>query len=226
MRPSESVTSLHDGGFAHAGLAEQHGVVFGAAREDLQHAADFLVAANHGVHLAAPHLLVEVGGVAVQALVLVFGALAGDFAPAAQLLNGGLQVLVIKTGVFEQRGHGILAAEDAQQQVFHGHEFIAHVLHSRIGTLHGGGRVVGEVGRAAAHLRVGGHDGIEPRRENVEVGAQLVGQKREDAFVALEEALQQMARFDGLLLVAPGYFGGLLHGLLCLDGEIFKVHFR
>jgi hypothetical protein len=29
-----------------AGLAEQHGLFFGAAREDL-HAADFLVAANH-----------------------------------------------------------------------------------------------------------------------------------------------------------------------------------
>ena len=34
-----------------------------------------------------------------------------------------------------------------------------------------------------------------------------------------------MARFDGLLLVAPGNFDGLLHGLLCLDGEVFKVHF-
>ena len=54
----------------------------------------------------------------------------------------------------------------------------------------------------------------------------LIGQKREDAFVALGEALQQMARFDGLLLVASGYFGGLLHGLLCLDSEVFKVHFR
>ena len=190
----------------------------------MQHAADFLVAANHGVHLAAPHLLVEVHGVAVQALVLVFGALAGDFAPAAQLLNGGLQVLVVEASVFEQRGHGILAAEDAQQQVLDGHELVAQVLHGRVGALHGGGRVVGEVGRAAAHLGVGGHNGIEPRRENVEVGAQLIGQKREDAFVALEEALQQMARFDGLLLVAPGHFGGLLHGLLGLDGEVLKVH--
>ena len=39
------------------------------------------------------------------------------------------------------------------------------------------------------------------------------------------EKVQQVARFDGLLLVAPGYFGGLLHGLLRLDGEVFKVHF-
>jgi hypothetical protein len=190
----------------------------------LQHAADFLVAANHGVHLAAPHLLVEVHGVAVQALVLVFGALARDFAPAAQLLNGGLQVLVVEAGVFEQRGHGVLTGEDAQQQVLDGHELVAHVLHGGVGALHGGGGVVGEVGRAAAHLGVGGHNGIEPRRENVEVGPQLVGQKREDALVALEDALQQMANFDGLLLVCAGNFGGLLHGLLRLDGEVFKVH--
>jgi hypothetical protein len=33
-----------------------------------------------------------------------------------------------------------------------------------------------------------------------------------------------VAGFDGLLLVGAGQFGGLLHGLLRLDGEIFKVH--
>jgi len=58
----------------------------------------------------------------------------------------------------------------------------------------------------------------------IEVRPELAGEKREDALVALEEALQQVARFDGLLLVAPGDFGGLLHGLLRLDGEVFKVH--
>ena len=190
----------------------------------MQHAADFLVAANHGVHLAVPRPLVEVHRVAVQALVLVFGARAGDFAPAAQLLTGGLQVLVVEARVFEQGDHAVVAAEDAQQQVLDGYELVAQVLHGPEGAPKGGVSVVGKVGRAAAHLGVGGHQGVEPRREQVEVGAQLIGQKREDVFVGLEEALQHMARFDGLLLVGTGHFGGLLHGLLRLDGEVLKVH--
>jgi hypothetical protein len=43
--------ALHDGGLADAGLADQHGIVLGAALEHLDHAPDFLVAADHGVSL-------------------------------------------------------------------------------------------------------------------------------------------------------------------------------
>jgi hypothetical protein len=45
---------LDDGGLADAGLADQHGVVLGAARQHLDGAADLLVAADHRVELAAP----------------------------------------------------------------------------------------------------------------------------------------------------------------------------
>ena len=48
--------SLDDGGLADAGLAEQHGVVLGAAAEDGHHALDLLLAADDRVELllAAP----------------------------------------------------------------------------------------------------------------------------------------------------------------------------
>ena len=46
--------ALHDGGLAHAGLADEHGVVLGAARQHLDHAPDLLVAADHRVELARP----------------------------------------------------------------------------------------------------------------------------------------------------------------------------
>ena len=41
-----------DGGLADAGLADQHRVVLGAARQHLDDAADLLVAADHRVELA------------------------------------------------------------------------------------------------------------------------------------------------------------------------------
>ena len=44
--------ALDDGGLADAGLADQHGIVLGAAGEHLDGAADLLVAADHRVQLA------------------------------------------------------------------------------------------------------------------------------------------------------------------------------
>ena len=45
---------LGDRGLADTGLADQHRVVLRAAREDLDHAADLLVAADHRIELSRP----------------------------------------------------------------------------------------------------------------------------------------------------------------------------
>ena len=45
--------TLHDGGLAHARIADEHGVVLGAAGEDLHRPPDLLVAADHRVGLPA-----------------------------------------------------------------------------------------------------------------------------------------------------------------------------
>ena len=44
--------AFDDGGFAHAGLADQHRVVLGAATQDLDHSADLLVAADDRIQFA------------------------------------------------------------------------------------------------------------------------------------------------------------------------------
>ena len=49
--------ALDDGGLADAGLADQHRVVLGAARQHLDGAADLLVAADHRVELAVARRL-------------------------------------------------------------------------------------------------------------------------------------------------------------------------
>ena len=70
--------AFDDGGFADAGLADEDGVVFGAAGEDLDDAADLLVAADDGVELAAAGELGEVFGVLFERLELALGGLVGD----------------------------------------------------------------------------------------------------------------------------------------------------
>ena len=67
---------LDDRRLADAGLADQHRVVLGAAREDLDHAADLLVAADDRVELALLGERGEVAPVLLQRLVGPLGRLA------------------------------------------------------------------------------------------------------------------------------------------------------
>jgi hypothetical protein len=55
--------AFDDGRLADARLADENGVVLGAAREDLDNAADFLVAADHGIELALAGAFDEVDAV-------------------------------------------------------------------------------------------------------------------------------------------------------------------
>ena len=79
--------ALDDRGLADAGLADQDGVVLRAAREDLDDAADLLVAADDRVDLAAAGEVRQVARVALQGLVLVLGVGVGDARGAADLLE-------------------------------------------------------------------------------------------------------------------------------------------
>ena len=55
--------AFDDRGLADPGLADQHGIVLGAAREHLDRAADLLVAADDRVELAFARRLGQVAGV-------------------------------------------------------------------------------------------------------------------------------------------------------------------
>ena len=77
--------ALDDGGLAHAGLADEHRVVLGAAGQDLDDAADLLVAADDRVELALAGVLGEVPAVLLERLELVLGVLAGDPVAAPHL---------------------------------------------------------------------------------------------------------------------------------------------
>ena len=80
---------LDDRRLADAGLADEHGIVLRPAREDLDDAADLLVAADHRVELALARGLGEVARVALQRLILVLGRLVGDAMRAAHRFERG-----------------------------------------------------------------------------------------------------------------------------------------
>ena len=60
-------------GLAHAGLADQHRIIFRLARQNADHAADFTIAPNHGIQLALARLGHEINAVFFQGFIRPFG---------------------------------------------------------------------------------------------------------------------------------------------------------
>ena len=102
--------ALDDRGLADAGLADQHRVVLGAAREHLHHAADLLVAADHRVDLARARERGDVARVLLERLVLALGLGVGHALAAAHLLQRREQLLAIEAAPLEQLAEFVLAA--------------------------------------------------------------------------------------------------------------------
>ena len=65
--------SLHDGRLAHPGVADQHRVVLGLAREDLDNPADLAVATDNGVEPPRTGVGDEVAPIFLQCFVSDFG---------------------------------------------------------------------------------------------------------------------------------------------------------
>ena len=83
--------ALDDGGLADAGFADEHGIVLGAPLQDLNGAADLIVAADDRIELALARALGEVDAVLLERLAILLGARIVDFGAAAYFLDRRLQ---------------------------------------------------------------------------------------------------------------------------------------
>ncbi len=145
--------SFGNGGLTDTGFADEDGVVLGAAAEDLQHAADLLVAPDDGVELAGLGQLVEVLGVLVQGVHRLFLVLAGHLGALTQVGDGGLQAFLADAGILEELADAVAAADERQQEVLNADEFVVHLGGALLGTDEGLVGVVAEVDLAAADVR-------------------------------------------------------------------------
>ena len=85
--------ALNDGGLAHARLADQHRVVLGAPQQDLNGAADFLVAADDRIQLALFGQLGQVHAVLRQRFEGPLAVFAFHVSSSPYLVNGLLQLV-------------------------------------------------------------------------------------------------------------------------------------
>ena len=86
--------ALDDRGLADAGLADQHRIVFRTPLQDLNRAADLVVAPDHRIELALLRALGQIDRVFVQRLALSFGFRAIDLVAAAHRVDRGFECLL------------------------------------------------------------------------------------------------------------------------------------
>src|SRR5207245_44266 len=127
--------SLDDRGLAHARLADQHRVVLGAALQDLDHAANLVVAADHRVELARARPLGQIERVFLQRLAAPFGFLAADRLTAAHRLDRLVDRL-LTAAVFLQQAAGLaLVLGEREQKELRGDELVAALLRFLVGQI-------------------------------------------------------------------------------------------
>ena len=212
------------------GCADQHRVVLGAAREDLDDAADLLVAADDRVELALLGERGEVASVLLERLVGAFGR-GARHALTAPHGRRRLQDLVVReAGRAEDLGHrAVLEAGERQQHVLHAHELVLHALGLGLGRTQDLVDARGDVHLTAGRARP--RDAgqlvqrlLQARRQRRRADPRLLDHARGHAAVLAEQREGQMLDLDLRLAVALREALRLADRLLGLLGQSVRIH--
>ena len=217
--------TLDDGGLAGARLANQDGVVLGAAGQHLHDTANFLVAADDGINLAGAGQGGQVAPVFFQGLKFVFGIGIGHALVAAQIGQDGV---ALKSLGLENLFQGRAALfQKPQQKMLRADVFVAQFGGLGLGGLERffQGRAEEQVGCGLALdfdfavnflLRRGG----EGRGGH----AQFLQERGDEAVRLLQQRAQQMFGADFLIGMAARDFLRSLERFLCFNGQLFRIH--
>jgi hypothetical protein len=147
--------ALDDGGLAHAGFADQHRVVLGAALQHLDGAADLVVAADHRVELALFGALGQIDGVFLQRLALFLGVRVVHLLAAAHFLDGLFDQALGRAGLAQRLAHRALVLQRSEHEQLRGDVLVLALLGELVGEVEQAVEIVGDVHVAAAalHLR-------------------------------------------------------------------------
>ncbi len=219
--------AFDDGCFANARLADEHGIVLGPTREDLNDTANFFVAPDDGVELAAAGQFREVLRVFLQGLVFCFGVLVGHTLTAAHGGEAFEDRIVRRSHGGEQELRAvILEARKGEQQMLGGDVVVLELLGLFEGRLE---NLVEGVARAG--LRRGAADFGQLAdgflRLDVELAnrhTDFVEDGRNHALFVTEKHRQQMQRQNFGIAVFCGELAGVLHRLLRLHRKFVPTN--
>ena len=213
--------AFHDGGLAHARLADQHRVVLGAAAQDLDHALQFVIAADQRIERVVHGGLGQVAAEFGQQRAFL-GAVGGHLfgLRTRQLFaNGGKAQAALMQDL---GGEALLFAQQAQQQVLGADVLVVQALgfFGAIGQhalalvaqrqIHGGGNLFANRGVAFDLLADGFDRRVRPQK--------TVGQR----LIFAQQTQQQMLGFD----IRAAELAGLVAGEKDDPPGLFRITFK
>ena len=216
--------ALDDGRLAHAGLADEHGVVLGAPLQHLDGAADLVVPADHGVELADAGALGQVDAVFLQRLALALGLGVVHLLAAAHGVDSGLEALAREAVFLGDARSLALAVDHGQQEQFAGDELVAALD----GLFFGGLQHAAQFGSAlhlvlALHGRQALHGGFSSGQQAGHIGSRTL-QQRPGAVLLAQHGHEHVHRLDVRVVIAQRERLGVAQGFLELGGEFVETH--
>ena len=189
---------FRDRRLAHAGLADEDGIVLPPPREDLHDAADLRIAADDGVELSGAGLGREVDAVPLEGAILPFRVLIRDPMRPPDFLHRLARRFRTGPRVPEQRarGGGLLPGE-GQEEVLGRHVRIAHIPGERIRRVEDAVEFAAEGRSRPTLFRQAAHGPLEPRLQIGEMDAHRLQDRHDDAALLPEQCREEVYVLDG-----------------------------
>ncbi len=217
--------SFDDGRFSHARLADENGIIFCPAGQDLDDPADLILAPDDRVELALPGQVGKIAGVFLEDLVLGLGLGIGDplgSPDGFQRLKDGF----FRDAVFPQNPACLVGIvfEHGQKQMFRRDILVLELIGLLLGIAHDPAQGRREIDFHALHFR----HLLERRFQFFQyfrpVGADFGQQRADDVLLLGEETPKEMFGLDLLVPQLLRLGLGHLDGLLRHHGEFIPSH--
>src|SRR5256712_2918442 len=217
---------FHDGGLADARVADEDRIVLGAPGEDLYHAADLLVATDHGVELALASAVGEIDGVLLQRAVLGLRIVGGDPLRAAHRGERLRDAIARDPHALERlRRRAALLGDEREQHVLGGDVLVLHLAGLFLGRVQDFQCALREVTPfAAVHLCHLPQLVLEALLEQARLDSDALEQRRDQPVLLLEQGSEEVLGEDLLVIALASDRLGLLQGLLGLDRKLVEFH--
>ncbi len=217
---------LDDRGLADARLADQHRIVLRAPLQDLNRAADLVVAADHRIELALLRALGQIDRVFVQRLALAFGFCAIDLVAAAYGVDRRFQRLLRQSVLARESAEFALVVGHREQEHLACNEAVTASLRLLVGSVQQRIQFAAylHLAVAALHLRQAFDQAIKRLRQRYDVDASSL-QQRPGASVALPQHRQQhVRRIDVLVVMADRNRLRIRQRFLEFCGQFVEAH--
>ena len=220
--------SFDDGGFADAGFADEDRIVFGAPRQHLHHAADFVIAPDDWIDFSLARGGGEVAAVFFERLKFVLGIWIGHTLVSTQFAHNFENVVTTDFVGLEKLLESRAAfIEQAEEEMLGAEVFIFHPLGFLAGGIEGTLEMVAQekiAGTGAADFDAAIQFAGEFGGKLLEIRAEALQELRDEAVILLNECEKQMLAIDFLM---GAILGERLRGLkrsLRLHGELVRLH--